>query len=71
MKHGVIHYCVTNMPGAVPRTATFALNNATLPYITEIADKGYKEALLHNEHLRNGLNVFYGDITHVAVSERQ
>ncbi len=69
IKHGVVHYCVTNMPGAVPRTATFALNNATLPYITAIADRGYKEALLNDEHLCHGLNVFYGEITHPAVSE--
>ena len=69
VEHGVIHYCVTNMPGGVPRTATFALNNATLPYITEIADKGYQKALLDDQHLLNGLNVFYGDITHIAVSQ--
>src|SRR5256886_7784617 len=53
---GVIHYCVTNMPGAVPRTSTFALNNATLPFVLALADKGYRRALLEDRHLRNGLN---------------
>lgn len=66
--NGVVHYCVTNMPGAVPRTASFALNNATLPYILALANKGYKRALLENEHLLNGLNVFRGKVTHEAVA---
>lgn len=65
---GIVHYCVSNMPGAVPRTATFALNNATLPFIIEIADKGYRKALLDNIHLRNGLNVYEGKVTHKAVA---
>lgn len=65
---GVVHYCVTNMPGAVPRTATFALNNATLPFISELANKGYKAALLENPHLLNGLNVYRGQLTHLAVA---
>tara|TARA_R110000868_G_scaffold84822_3_gene238892 strand:- start:16390 stop:17505 length:1116 start_codon:yes stop_codon:yes gene_type:complete len=65
----VIHYCVTNMPGAVPRTATFALNNATLPFIIALANKGYMQALLDDEHLRNGLNVHTGQITHAGVAE--
>jgi len=65
---GVVHYCVTNMPGAVPRTSTFALNNATLPFALEIANKGYKRALLENAHLRNGLNVCRGHITNAAVA---
>jgi alanine dehydrogenase len=60
---GVIHYCVANMPGAVPRTSTFALNNATLPFALALADKGYKRALLDDPHLRNGLNVCDGMIT--------
>lgn len=64
----VVHYCVSNMPGAVPRTAAFALNNATLPFILEIADKGYKKALLDDAHLRNGLNVYKGHVTHQAVA---
>lgn len=59
----VVHYCVANMPGAVPLTSTFALNNATLPYILQLADKGYRQALADNHHLRNGLNVFKGHIT--------
>ncbi len=67
--HDVIHYCVTNMPGAVPRTATFALNNATLPFILELANKGYKQALVSDIHLRNGLNVYCGHITHQAVAD--
>jgi alanine dehydrogenase len=65
---GVVHYCVSNMPGAVPRTSTFALNNATLPFILAIADKGYKEAMLADPHLLNGLNVYKGHFTHKAVA---
>ena len=61
--HDVVHYCVANMPGAVARTSTFALNNATLPYIIELANLGYKKALLKNIHLLNGLNVIHGNIT--------
>jgi alanine dehydrogenase len=64
----VVHYCVTNMPGAVARTSTFALNNATLPFVLALAD-GYKEALRRDPHLRNGLNVYQGRITHRAVAE--
>lgn len=64
---GVIHYCVANMPGAVPRTSTFALNNATLPFVLALADQG--EAALRNDpHLRNGLNVCRGHITHAGVA---
>ncbi len=59
----VVHYCVANMPGAVPRTSTFALNNATLPYIINIADKGYKAALQDDAHLLKGLNVINGTVT--------
>ncbi|MFN7097902.1 MAG: alanine dehydrogenase, partial [Gammaproteobacteria bacterium] len=68
VEEGVVHYCVTNMPGGVPRTATFALNNATLPFIVELADKGYKRALLENHHLLNGLNIYRGKITYEAVA---
>jgi alanine dehydrogenase len=64
-----VHYCVTNMPGAVARTSTFALNNVTLPFVLALADKGYRRALGENEHLRHGLNVYEGAITHRAVAE--
>lgn len=67
--HGVIHYCVTNMPGAVPRTATLALNNVTLPYILDIANKGYQQAMLDDVHLARGLNVIDGKIAHQGVAE--
>jgi alanine dehydrogenase len=66
---GITHYCVTNMPGAVPITSTFALTNATLPYVIELADFGVEEALQRNEALRQGLNVRAGQITHPAVAE--
>ena len=66
---GVVHYCVANMPGAVPKTATMALNNATLPFIIEIANKGYQQALLENVNLLKGLNVFNGQITNQQVAE--
>ncbi|MFN4354167.1 alanine dehydrogenase [Parvibaculum sp.] len=69
IKHDVVHYCVANMPGAVARTSTFALNNATLPFTLALADKGYKAALAGNPHLLAGLNVHKGDITYQAVSE--
>jgi alanine dehydrogenase len=67
----VVHYCVANMPGAVPHTSTFALNNATLPYIIALANKGYKKALADDAHLLNGLNVYRGQITHRSVAESQ
>ena len=66
---GVVHYCVANMPGGVARTSTFALTNATLPYMLQLANKGYKEALLDNDHLRNGLNIHCGKVTYKAVAE--
>ena len=66
---GVVHYCVTNMPGAVPRTSTYALNNATLPHVLALADLGYKEALRRNAHLRAGLNVHAGQVTYPEVAE--
>src|SRR3990167_4218494 len=65
----VVHYCVANMPGAVPRTSTFALNNATLPFIIELANKGAKKALADNAHLRNGLNVHAGMVTYEPVAK--
>jgi alanine dehydrogenase len=68
---GVVHYCVANMPGAVPKTSTQALNNVTLPYALALADKGYKAALLDNPHFRNGLNIHEGRITYRAVAEAQ
>ena len=68
VEEGVIHYCVTNMPGAVPRTSTYALNNATLPFVLALANKGWKKALADDEHLRNGLNVARGKITHPEVA---
>jgi alanine dehydrogenase len=65
----VVHYCVANMPGAVSRTSTFALNNATLPFILALADKGYKQALLDDVHLANGLNICQGHVTCQPVAE--
>ncbi len=65
----VIHYCVTNMPGAVPRTSTFALDNATLPFARKLADLGWKAALSADPHLANGLNVHAGHVTHAAVAQ--
>ena len=66
--NGVVHYCVANMPGAVPRTATLALNNATLPFVLALAGKGWKQALKDDAHLRAGLNVCQGHITHLGVA---
>lgn len=66
---GVIHYCVANMPGGVPRTSTFALNNATLPFVLALADKGAQRALQEDAHLLAGLNVHRGRITHRGVAE--
>jgi alanine dehydrogenase len=66
---GVIHYCVTNMPGAVSRTSTFALNNATLPFVLALADKGWRRATAEDPHLRNGLNVHDGKLTCRPVAE--
>ncbi len=65
----VVHYCVANMPGGVPRTSTYALNNVTLPFALRLADKGGKQALLDDPHLRNGLNVHAGKVTHRKVAE--
>jgi alanine dehydrogenase len=66
---GVVHYCVANMPGGVPRTSTLALNNATLPFVVAIADKGWKRALADDAHLRQGLNVAFGKVTCAPVAE--
>jgi alanine dehydrogenase len=68
VEEGVIHYCVTNMPGAVARTSTFALNNATLPFTLALADKGWRKALAEDRHLRAGLNIAAGQITYGAVA---
>ena len=68
LSEGIIHYCVANMPGAVPRTSTFALNNATLPFILSLVSKGVKSALLDDKHFLNGLNVHKGAITCEAVA---
>jgi alanine dehydrogenase len=65
---GIVHYCVANMPGAVPRTSAFALNNATLPFTLALADKGPKQAMLDNPHLLNGLNVHRGKVTYDDVA---
>jgi alanine dehydrogenase len=66
---GVTHYCVANMPGGVPRTSTFALNNATLPFVLALANKGWKRALTDDPHLKNGLNVAAGRVTCKPVAE--
>jgi alanine dehydrogenase len=66
---GVVHYCVANMPGAVPRTSAFALNSATQPFVLALADKGFPQALIDDEHLRDGLNVHDGKITFRAVAD--
>jgi alanine dehydrogenase len=68
---GVVHYCVANMPGAVPRTSTYALNDATLPFVLAIADKGWKRALADDVHLRRGLNVALGKVTCEPVARAQ
>ena len=66
---GAVHYCVTNMPGAVARTSTFALNNATLPFTLALADKGHRRALAEDPHLKQGLNVAGGKVTYKAVAK--
>lgn len=69
IKHGVVHYAVANMPGAVPRTSTIALTNNTVPYALQIANKGYKQACLTNEALKKGINTLEGHVTFKAVAE--
>ena len=71
IKHGVTHYSVPNMPGAVPRTSTIALSNATLPYALMLANKGAQQALLDNHALLKGLSVYKGNVVHKAVAEAQ
>jgi len=66
---GVVHYCVANMPGAVPRTSTYALNNATLPFVLALADRGWREALRRDPHLKAGLNVAAGRVTYREVAD--
>jgi alanine dehydrogenase len=66
---GILHYCVANMPGAVPRTSTYALNHATLPFVKALAGRGVAEALRADPHLRNGLNVCRGAVTNRQVAE--
>jgi alanine dehydrogenase len=66
---GVVHYCVTNMPGAVAKTSTLALTNATLPYAIEIADKGWKRAFQENPEIKRGANVVKGKVTHKGVAD--
>ncbi len=68
VEEGVVHYCVTNMPGAVARTSTIALGNATLPFVLALAEKGWRQALADDPHLRRGLNVHAGQVTHSAVA---
>ncbi len=68
-EEGIIHYCVTNMPGNLARTSSFALENATLPFTIELANKGFVKALRENIHLQNGLNVAKGKVTYKAVAE--
>ena len=65
----VNHYCVANMPGGVPRTSTYALNNATLPHVLTLANKGWRQALRDDPHLRHGLNVHAGQITCQEVAD--
>ncbi|MHB1131250.1 MAG: alanine dehydrogenase [Chloroflexota bacterium] len=67
--HGVVHYCVTNIPGVVPRTSTYALTNATLPYALALADKGFARAVNEDAALRRGVNVAQGQLVHPAVAE--
>jgi alanine dehydrogenase len=66
---GVTHYCVANMPGGVPRTSTFALNNATLPFVLALADKGWRRALADDRHLLSGLNIAFGKVTCQPVAD--
>jgi len=70
MVDGVVHYCVANMPGNVARTSTFALNNATLPHALALAGKGWQQAMREDPHLRHGLNVAQGHVTHEAVARQ-
>ena len=66
---GILHYCVANIPGAVPYTSTLALTNATLPYALQLADKGWRRACAENEELRLGLNIVEGKVVYRSVAE--
>jgi alanine dehydrogenase len=70
-EEGVLHYCVANMPGAVPRTSTFALTNATLPYALRLANRGFKDAIAGDAGLKEGVNTYQGKLTYEAVAEAQ
>ena len=65
----IVHYCVANMPGAVPRTSTLALNKAIIPYLSKLADKGYEKALKEDKNFLAGLNIFKGKVTYKAVAD--
>ncbi len=67
----VLHYCVANMPGAVPRTSTFALTNATLPYALRLANRGFLDAITHDPGLKEGVNTYAGKLTYKAVADDQ
>jgi alanine dehydrogenase len=69
IEEGIVHYCVANMPGAVPKTSTYALTNATLQYGLELADKGWKRAIAEDHILKNGVNVANGSVTHEGVAD--
>jgi alanine dehydrogenase len=71
VEEGVVHYCVANMPGAVPWTSTYALNNATLPYVLLLADRGYRDALLASSDFLSGLNIYRGKLTEPSVATEQ
>lgn len=71
IKHGVVHYAVANMPGAVPRTSTIALTNNTVPYALQIANKGYKKACIENEALKKGINTLNGNVVYKAIADDQ
>ena len=65
----IVHYCVANMPGGVPRTSTLALNKATIPFLSKLADKGYEKALKEDKNFLAGLNIFKGQVTYKAIAD--
>jgi alanine dehydrogenase len=67
----VLHYCVSNMPAAVPHTSTFGLTNATFPYLLELANKGLERAMTERKSIRGGVNTYHGELTHAGVAESQ
>jgi alanine dehydrogenase len=69
IEEDVVHYCVSNMPGAVPRTSTLALTNITLPYVVEIARKGFRKAMKENKEIARGMNLIEGEVVNKAVAE--